>query len=242
MTVAEQPLVSCLMPTYNRRWFIPRAIAYFLRQDYSNKELIIIDDGEDCIRDLVPVDKPGIRYYRLDTKINLGAKLNRACRLAKGGILVNWDDDDWYAPWRLRYQVDSLLRAGAEVCGINQLLYYDLRSQSGFLYSYPADQRVWLLGSSLCFTRARWEGGVFAEIDVGMDGLFVWATRSERVLPLSDNRFAVHMIHDRNVSPKKTEGLWWHSHSVEEIRAIMGNDYVFYKDGLVEAGRKKIVN
>ena len=41
----SQPLVSCIMPTYNRREFVPLAIRYFLRQDYANKELIIIDDG-----------------------------------------------------------------------------------------------------------------------------------------------------------------------------------------------------
>jgi len=83
MTFAEQPLVSCLMPTYNRRFFIPWAITYFLRQDYSDKELIIIDDGEDCIRDLVPVDRPCVRYYRLDAKISLGAKLNMEALSAK---------------------------------------------------------------------------------------------------------------------------------------------------------------
>ena len=51
------PMVSCIMPTYNRREFIPNAIRYFLRQDYDNKELIIIDDGTDNIADLVP-DSP----------------------------------------------------------------------------------------------------------------------------------------------------------------------------------------
>ncbi|MDB5148551.1 MAG: glycosyltransferase, partial [Mucilaginibacter sp.] len=88
----ENPLVSCIMPTYNRREFIPHAIHYFLRQDYPNKELIIIDDGTDVIRDIVP-DIENIRYYYLDSKITLGAKLNMACDYAQGNILINWDDD-----------------------------------------------------------------------------------------------------------------------------------------------------
>ena len=36
-------LVSCIMPTYNRRQFVSQAIKYFLRQDYARKELIILN-------------------------------------------------------------------------------------------------------------------------------------------------------------------------------------------------------
>jgi len=56
------PLVSCIMPTYNRRQFVPQAIKYFLRQDYPHKELIILDDGTDKIRDLV-LDFPEMQYF-----------------------------------------------------------------------------------------------------------------------------------------------------------------------------------
>jgi len=45
------PKISCIMPTYNRREFIPQALKYFERQDYPNKELIIVDDGTDTIAD-----------------------------------------------------------------------------------------------------------------------------------------------------------------------------------------------
>src|SRR5678816_3153619 len=92
------PLVSSIMPTYNRRAFVPQAIGYFLRQDYARKELIIVDDGSDEISDLIPRDER-LRYTRLDHKLPLGAKLNLACEQASGEIIINWDDDDWYAPW-----------------------------------------------------------------------------------------------------------------------------------------------
>jgi len=74
---SSETMVSCVMPTYNRRAFVPHAIRYFLRQDYPLKELIIIDDGTDSIADLVP-DDPSIRYYSLAGRIPLGAKLNLA--------------------------------------------------------------------------------------------------------------------------------------------------------------------
>ena len=81
-------------------------IRYFLWQDYENKELIIIDDGTDKVNDLIP-NVPSIRYYQIAKKITLGAKLNIACEYAGGDIIANWDDDDWYAPWRLTYNFYS---------------------------------------------------------------------------------------------------------------------------------------
>src|SRR4051812_342662 len=136
MNKKEQPLVSYIMPTYNRREFIPHAIQYFFRQDYENKELIVIDDGEDVIHDLIP-DTEIIRYYRLDKKISLGVKLNLACKYAKGDIIAKRDDDDWYAERRLKYHVDELQNDRTDLCGINNLLYYDLQNKNGYQYIYP---------------------------------------------------------------------------------------------------------
>jgi len=49
------PLISYIMPTNNRRAFVPRAISYFLCQDYVNKELIIVDDGADATGELIGI-------------------------------------------------------------------------------------------------------------------------------------------------------------------------------------------
>jgi len=40
-----QPLISCIMPTRDRRAFALQAVRYFLRQDYPQVELIIVDDS-----------------------------------------------------------------------------------------------------------------------------------------------------------------------------------------------------
>ena len=69
----SQPLVSCIMPTHNRRPFVAQAIVYFLRQDYPNRELIVVDDGTDPVADLIP-DDPCIRYLHQEHTSTLGAK------------------------------------------------------------------------------------------------------------------------------------------------------------------------
>ena len=231
MTEKQQPLVSCIMPTYNRRPFIPHAIRYFLRQDYENKELIIIDDGTDKIEDLIPPGCEIIRYFHITKKITLGAKLNLACKYAKGTVIANWDDDDWYSVKRLRYQVDALQNGGIEICGINKLLYYDLRTHFAYQYLYPPTQRAWVIGSSQCYTKGFWNRNHFADINVGLDALFVWSAPPSAISVLPDSGISVHMIHDANVSPKKTDGAWWHIYPAEEIREIMGTDWACYQNG-----------
>jgi predicted O-methyltransferase YrrM len=226
--VNSQPLVSCIMPTYNRRPFIPHALEYFFNQDYANRELIILDDGSDPVDDLVPADQR-ILYVRLDQKITLGAKLNRACQYARGEIIAHWDDDDWYAPNRLSYQAAAFADPALEICGINRLLYYDLLSGRAYEYVYPPKHRIWLLGSELCYRKKFWHGHRFVENNVGMDARFVWSAEPRRVLALQDHTFAVHMIHQANVSPKKTEGSWWRPYLVETIAGVMGADWEFYK-------------
>lgn len=221
------PLVSCVMPTFNRRYFVPYAIKYFQRQEYQSKELIIIDDGSDCIRDLVPATD-NIKYIRLEHQISLGAKLNLACQHASATIIINWDDDDWYANYRITYQVKELKDNNADICGINNLLYYDLVKKEAFQYKYPLDQRKWLLGSSLCYRRSYWENNQYKDINVGVDGLFVWAATPEKVAALTDSTMSVHMIHDQNISLKKTSGDWWHPYPVLDIERIMNSDLKYY--------------
>jgi glycosyltransferase involved in cell wall biosynthesis len=87
------PLVSCIMPTCDRRRFLPAAIRYFLRQDFPNKELVIVDDGVDAVGDLASADAR-IRYVRLSRRATVGAKRNLACEHAAGDLIAHWDDDD----------------------------------------------------------------------------------------------------------------------------------------------------
>ena len=75
------PLVSCVMPTRDRRTFARQAIWYFLRQDYPSKELIVLDDGDDAIEDLTRGDER-IRYVQLPGRSTVGAKRNLGCQLA----------------------------------------------------------------------------------------------------------------------------------------------------------------
>ena len=43
----KEPLVSVIIPTYNRGWIVKEAIDSVLGQDFNDYELIVVDDGSD---------------------------------------------------------------------------------------------------------------------------------------------------------------------------------------------------
>lgn len=226
--VSSEPLISCVMPTTSRRRaFLPQAIRYFQRQDYAHKELLIVDDGAEPLNELVP-DDPQVRYVRLTGKRTLGSKRNLCVEAARGDLIMHWDDDDWANPQRISHQLKAMLRAGAEICGIRQMIFYELATARTWLYQYPPNQRAWLAGSSLLYTREFWRRAPFPDIQVASDTSFVWSQKMERAVALPDYSFYVAMIHPDNTSPKKCQGAYW-SPWHGDIQSLMGADYSFYQ-------------
>ena len=213
-------LASCILPTYNRREFVARAVEQFRRQDYEARELIVVDDGTDAVGDLAAGD-PRIRYIRLDGRRTGGAKRNLACREARGEIVLHWDDDDWAANWRISYQVRRLIESGAEICGLDRLDYYEPSTGRAWEYTYPAGGRRWVAGNTLCYRKSFWERHPFPDNNVGEDARFVWQARPYQVPAGEDKRFLAATVHAGNVSPKATTGSCWRPTDAAELLARM---------------------
>ncbi len=102
--------VSCICATYNRppnsQWLLEEAIESFLRQDYAEKELIVLNDcpGQELI-----CETPDVLVINVPRRFgSLGEKLNAGMALASGSLLTNWDDDDISLPWRLSTSIARL--------------------------------------------------------------------------------------------------------------------------------------
>ena len=224
------PLVTCIMPTCDRKQFVPQAVRCFLRQDYPNAELLIVDDGRESIADCVP-RHDRIRYIRLERKLTVGAKRNLACQQSKGELIVHWDDDDWYPHWRLGAQVRALLESGADLCGSSRIFYFNAAEKLSWEYRYEAPGVQWVGGNTLAYHKRFWERSRFQDIQVGEDSRFLWSSVPKKVADLKDPSLCVGMIHRRNTSPKSTVGQYWKSLPVEKIRELVGDDLYFYLCG-----------
>ncbi len=212
-------MVSALMPTADRRAFVPTAIARFLAQDYPERELVVLDDGSDPVADLIPAD-PRITYQRLDRPTVLGQKRNFAAETARGEILVHWDDDDWSSVHRLTAQVAALARV--DVCGLDRQLW---RRLDGRAWRHTwLGRRPWLAGNTLAYWRHAWQRVPFRAVATGEDTAFVWAPGPRTLRALRDESLVIGTIHPGNTSRKTTRGREWQPVPSRRVRQIMARD------------------
>lgn len=195
------------MPTADRLKFIPSAINNFCKQSYPEKELIIVDDGLIKVKSVIP-SRNDIHYIELDKKYTVGAKRNIACKNAHGTIIIHMDDDDWYAQNWIDIQVETLLKSPADICGLDQLFFYEILTGNCWKYTYPTNARKWVAGATMAYYKSFWNKRPFRNIQVGEDNLFVWR-RGVRVYPHAHLDAFISILHSGNTSPKYTDNYLW---------------------------------
>jgi len=215
----DAPLASCIMPTFNRRAFVPRALRSFLDQDYPDRELIVVDDGTDLIEDLLPVN-PRVRYFRLSERQNVGAKRNFACEQAQGEFVLHWDDDEWYAPSRIRLQVNALRNSPARVSGTSVAFFYNENSGRAFRYSFGGHAAGWM--GALAYPVAVWKQHPFECVAIAEDVRFISRVPVSLRMDLRNPSLYVASIHASNTSPKTTTGSYWRAEPMESLRGFPG--------------------
>jgi glycosyltransferase involved in cell wall biosynthesis len=105
-----KPLVSVVIPTYNRGWTLKEAIDSVLDQDYGNLELIVVDDGStDDTPQLLSAYADRLRYLR-QTNRGVSAARNAGIRASRGAFIALLDSDDIWLPGKLIAQVDYFIR------------------------------------------------------------------------------------------------------------------------------------
>jgi glycosyltransferase involved in cell wall biosynthesis len=108
--LSDQPLVSVIIPTYNRRGLIAQSIFSVLNQTYQNVELIIADDGStDGTDELIRSISSSI-HYLWQPHAGVAAARNRGLAAARGELIAFQDSDDLWHPEKLARQVDFLER------------------------------------------------------------------------------------------------------------------------------------
>ncbi|MDI3253481.1 MAG: glycosyltransferase family 2 protein [Bacillota bacterium] len=110
------PLVSVIIPTYNRAHSLGQAIESVLKQRYSELEIIVIDDGStDHTAALLAQKYPQVSYAWQSNRGPSAAR-NHGVRISSGEIIMFLDSDDTWLPGKVRRQVDLLQKAGSSVC------------------------------------------------------------------------------------------------------------------------------
>ena len=114
--MGSRPLVSVVIPTYNRARLVQEAVASVLAQSYRPLELIVVDDGSTDATGAALAGRPGMRVLSQRHTGMPGQVRNAGVRLARGEYLAFLDSDDLWQPPKLERQVAAATQAGAAIC------------------------------------------------------------------------------------------------------------------------------
>ena len=123
------PLVSVIMPSYNSKKYIKKAIDSVLEQTYSNFELIIVDgNSTDGTLDILDEYKKQDRRIKViqDEGRGIGAALQLGCQIASGKFIARMDSDDIAINTRFEKQlkifhsIPNLMLVASPVIYINE--------------------------------------------------------------------------------------------------------------------------
>jgi glycosyltransferase involved in cell wall biosynthesis len=95
----KNPLLSIVISCYNDADYIEQAVTSAFNQTYSNKEVIVVDDGSN-IETKAVLKKLESKITKLITQDNQGQSIarNNGIREAKGEYILNLDADDFFEP------------------------------------------------------------------------------------------------------------------------------------------------
>lgn len=176
----QEPLVSIIIPTYNRAHLIGETLNSVLAQTYSNWECIVVDDGSTdntpevlaayCAKD------SRFQYHKRPLEKPKGAN---ACRnygfeLSKGEY-VNWfDSDDVMHEKKLSVQIGGLLNSNLDYSICQSLVFEDsidniigyrseIINSEDIFYDFLTTSVVWLTGIPV------WRKAMFKKFDYLFD-------------------------------------------------------------------------
>ncbi len=98
----DTPRVSVIMPTYNRRALLERAVTSVLSQSFGDFELIVVNDASTddtkAYLDALVAHDPRVRplHHEKNYYPDISRSLNEAMGVARGTYVARLDDDDYW--------------------------------------------------------------------------------------------------------------------------------------------------
>lgn len=178
------PLVSVIIPTFNRPQLVQQAIDSVLTQEGAFEfEIVVVDDGSSSETEAALRKYAGAIRYIKRANAGLNPSRNHALSLIKGEYVALLDDDDVWLPFKTRVQVAALGRhSQAAFVHSDFFIWKPAISQRanglstwfprGYSWSelYPHHTRITLDESSACY-------------DVYCGDIYAWSLQMPMVLP-----------------------------------------------------------
>ena len=155
-------MISVVLPAYNRRNTVRKAVESVLNQTERDIECIVVDDAstDDTAGVLTEISDSRLRIIRLTENSGACHARNVGVQAAKGEYIVFQDSDDCFHPDKLERQLAFLQETGADVvfCGMNRIC----GQQTEVFPAYVPDKcinRIDLLEANLASTQCIFRKG-----------------------------------------------------------------------------------
>jgi GT2 family glycosyltransferase len=123
VALAALPIVSVVIPTYNRRQDLTRALACLSAQTYPRIEILVVNDAGEDVSDIVGAT-PGASYLTMPANGGVLKTEMMGIAAAAGEYIQLLADDDFLAPDHVEALVTAMLISGASMAHGNCLIRY----------------------------------------------------------------------------------------------------------------------
>jgi len=161
-----RPLVSVVIPTFNRAAWVGEAIASVLAQDYLTIELIVVDDGSrDTTAQVVQPHASALTYIQRPHR-GVSAARNHGVTASRGDLIAFLDSDDLWLPDKVAEQVALFAQCPQlQACytdeiwirrGVRVNPRHIHRKHSGWIF-HQSLPRCTISPSSIMLRRSQWD-------------------------------------------------------------------------------------
>ena len=169
---AAPPLVTVVIPTFNRRDDIERALGCIARQTYPNVRAVVVNDAGTPVDDIV-ANFPFARLLNLEQNGGAIRAVMEGLKLVEAGFVQFLADDDWLFPDHVDRLATAMIRSGAMIAHSNVLIRYVTRLEDGSLettgynaevFSATATPSEAMVCTPIAGNALMWHRSVFHEI------------------------------------------------------------------------------
>ena len=239
--MSNLPKISILIPTANRRNFIPFILRNLLIQEYPHKllQVVIHDDGDEPLienyDDFSSAIKPiKLKYLRNKKRLTIGEKRHTLIQNANNNLVVFMDDDDLYEPTYISHSFDTLKNNNVGCVGCNKMiLIYPPYTKNDFYALDCGDNKKLIHEATLMFTKSWYNKTKGFQFSNKAEGLGLTHNVKLKTIALTNPLYNMTaVVHGKNTINKdkfKDEGskldpsnISFEEKTTEFIKAIVG--------------------
>jgi hypothetical protein len=231
--VAAAPPVTVVIPTFNRRADIERALSCIEAQTYPNVRAVVVNDAGTPVDDIV-ARFPFATLLNLEQNGGAIRAVMEGLKLVEGGFVQFLADDDWLFPDHIGRLATAMIRSGAMIAHSNVLIRYVTRLEDDSLETTGYNSEVFsdtatpseaLICTPIAGNALMWHRSVFHEIgfwreDCGLADQEIQLRASQRyAFVYVDQVTAEWRVHASNFS-KTADSLGEQRRIYEELHPI----------------------